>query len=110
MPLNGLKDEGMESWKKFPFVDRYSRAVQLPILLGISPENILLETSNTPKFLKFPNSEGRAPVKRVSDRSREIDKDAMLKTSGGMGPLRLLRERSKKSKFWHFPRLEGMLP
>ena len=83
-------------------MDRNSRAVQLPILLGISPENILLETSNTPKFFKFPTSEGTAPVKRLSDRPREIDKDDMLTTSGGMGPLRLLREVQEK-KILAFP-------
>ena len=84
--------------------------VHSPILLGISPDNLLFARLNMPIFFKFPTSIGIGPVRLFRDKLRSIDKEERPMTFGGIKPLRLLSSSSNTSSFSNLPRDEGIGP
>lgn len=95
---------------KFSRMHRISNVTQLPRLPGISPDNMLLDTSDAPNFPKILTSSGKEPFKLLWDKFSKMDKFDRLKSSLGIVPLRLFWERSNPSKFLHKPKLEGTPP
>ena len=74
MLLKELREGGMLPLKELSLILRISKLVQLPRLLGISPENLFLETSRIMRVIKLPSCEGKGPLRRLLDTSRKIDR------------------------------------
>ena len=58
-------------------------------LLGISPDNLFSDMSNSVKRTRLPTSDGNDPIKKFQAKLSEVDKEEIAKSCFGMGPLRL---------------------
>ena len=58
-------DEGMVPLNEFPCKPRYTKVKQFPIVVGISLEKLVLETSIELIFFKLPTSTGNLPLNEL---------------------------------------------
>ena len=77
MLLKELREEGMLPLKKLPLRLRFSKLVQPLKVAGMLLENRFLEISKATKLIKLPTCEGKGPLRRLSDRSRRIERVVM---------------------------------
>ena len=74
-PFKETIDEGMFLLKEFPCKPRYPKLKQFPIVVGISPEKLFLETSSESIFFKLSTSTGNLPLNELWDKLSKSDKE-----------------------------------
>ncbi|GAY63581.1 hypothetical protein CUMW_226760 [Citrus unshiu] len=94
-----LKVDGILLVKELSCIPRYSKLVQPPRVVGISPENMLLEISNETRFFKLPTFVRKWPLRRLSDRSSKTERVMMRRSCRGTVPLSLFLRVVNKIKF-----------
>lgn len=101
-PLNIFNDKGTAPSNELPSKYKCCKLRQVSRVVGICPDKLLSEKSSSARFFKWPTSNGSVPIKKLWDKTKEIEREETPITWFGMLPVRLFNDRFSISKLWQF--------
>ncbi|CAO2192942.1 unnamed protein product [Urochloa humidicola] len=109
-PTIFLKVAGMLPWNEFSSILMASMTLRLPMVSGISHDNLFPDSKSCPRFTNLPIPEGTGPSSMLYDKSSPIESDDSSIILFGIKPVSLLPPKPRKLICFQFPILDGIGP